>query len=101
VTAGALKTTTATTTVPRRSQRIAARVVDGQALLVVIDAKQLHTLNGVGTRVWELCDGRDVEAIVSAIVDEYAVTPEVAAADVQRFVSHLAQLGAITLDELR
>jgi hypothetical protein len=101
VTANALKTTIATTTVPHRSQRIAARVVDGQALLVVIDAKQLHTLNGVGTRVWELCDGRDVQAIIAAIVDEYAVTPEVAAADVEHFVSQLARLGALRLEENR
>ena len=43
--------------IPRKSERIAARSVDGKAVLVVLDARKLHTLNAVGTRVFELCDG--------------------------------------------
>ena len=51
--------------IPHRAQRTAARVVEGRALVVVLDDQALHTLNEVGTRVWELCDGRDVAAIAS------------------------------------
>jgi len=54
--------------VPRKSERIAARAVDGKAVVVVLDARKLHTLNEVGTRVFELCDGRrSVAAIASGL----------------------------------
>ena len=81
--------------VPKRAERIAARVVDGKALIVVLDGKQLHTLNAVGTRVWELCDGRSVSAIATAIATEYEVDAAAALADVQRFVAELRTQGAL------
>lgn len=83
--------------VPRRRERIAARVVDGRALVVVLDEKALHTLNEVGTRVWELCDGRDVEAIAAALAEEFEVEPGTALADVRRFVGELCEHGALAL----
>lgn len=87
--------------VPRRNPRIAARVVDGKALIVVIDGKQLHTLNEVGTRVWELCDGRSVEEIASQIVAEFEVDLDRARADVLRFVAELDELGALEREASR
>jgi hypothetical protein len=83
---------------PKRSPRIAARVVDGKALIVVIDHKQLHTLNEVGTRVWELCDGRSVAAIAEALQAEFAVDSATALSDVQRFVHELQAIGALELE---
>jgi hypothetical protein len=80
---------------PRRNPRIAARVVDGKALIVVVDAKRLHTLNEVGTRVWELCDGRSVHAIAEVLVAEFAVGLADAQRDVARFVAELERLGAL------
>jgi hypothetical protein len=87
----------APSTVPRRAERIAARVVDGRALIVVLDQKALHALNGVGTRVWELCDGRSIAAIADALAVEYEVGASTALADVQRFVGELCAKGALTL----
>jgi hypothetical protein len=83
---------------PRQSPRIAARVVDGKALIVVIDHKQLHTLNEVGTRVWELCDGRSVAAIAQALQAEFAVDEATALRDVQQFVQQLQAIGALDLE---
>jgi hypothetical protein len=84
---------------PTRHARIADRVVDGKALIVVIDRKRLHTLNAVGTRVWELCDGgRSVAAIADAIAAEFEVERATALADVQRFVAELQALGAIDVE---
>lgn len=86
--------------VPRRSDRIAARTIDGKAVLVVLDAHALHTLNEVGTRVFELCDGeRDVQAIVEAIVREFEVERDVALVDVQRFLLELSNTGALALGD--
>jgi hypothetical protein len=82
-------------TKPTRSERIAARVVDGKALIVVLDERQLHTLNEVGTRVWELCDGRSVGEIADAITAEFEVDRASALGDVLRFVTELQKLGAL------
>jgi GeoRSP system PqqD family protein len=84
-------------TIARKTERHAARVIDGQALVVVLDQRAMHRLNAVGTRVWELCDGRTVTAIVDDIVSEFDVTREVAEADVARFLDELAQAGMIEL----
>jgi hypothetical protein len=80
---------------PRRNPRIAARVVDGKALIVVVDAKRLHTLNEVGTRVWQLCDGRSVRAIAEVLAAEFEVGLADAQRDVERFVAELERLGAL------
>jgi len=53
----------------------------------------------VGTRIWELCDGRNVSEIVRALVADYEVEPAQALSDVQRFVGELVQAGALTLGE--
>ncbi|HKU42106.1 MAG TPA: PqqD family protein [Polyangiales bacterium] len=83
---------------PRRSERTAFRVVGGEGLLMVIDRRELHRLNAVGARVFELCDGANsVAAIVSAIVREYAVDRDTARADVERFVTELDRAGALQL----
>ncbi len=84
--------------VPRKNDRIAARVIDGRAVIVVLDQRHLHTLNEVGTRVFDLCDGRlPVHAIAAQIVQEFEVEPETALRDVQRFVRELSFAGALEL----
>lgn len=89
-----------TKAVPQRSDRIAARTIDGKAVLVVLDAHALHALNEVGTRVFELCDGtRDVQAIAETIVREFEVEPAVALADVERFLLELSNAGALALGD--
>ena len=47
-------------TIIRQAERTASRVIDGRAVVIVLDAQTLHTLNAVGTRVWELADGRSL-----------------------------------------
>jgi pyrroloquinoline quinone biosynthesis protein D len=86
------------TSIPKKNERVAARVVEGKALIVVIDNKQLHTLNEVGTRVWELCDGRSLDQIAEAMVGEFEVDKPTALRDVQRFVEQLHALGALELE---
>jgi hypothetical protein len=67
--------------------------------VVVIDAQKLYTLNAVGTRVWELADGRSLEGIVSRIVDEFDVDLDTAREDLGSFVRRLRDLGALCVDE--
>lgn len=84
-----------------QSRRTASRVVDGRAVVVVIDEQRLHTLNLVGTHVWNLADGRSIAAIVDDVIREFDVDPEKATSDVLEFVEQLVRLGALDIVERR
>jgi hypothetical protein len=79
----------------RQSSRIATRTIEGQALIVQLDEQRLHTLNGVGTLVFELADGRSLAAIADEVIARYDVPPEVAHDDVRSFAATLLGLGAL------
>lgn len=79
----------------RKAPRIAARTIDGQAVVVQLDRQELHTLNEVGTRVFELADGRSLASIVDAVLGEFEVSRELAERDVAAFARELVRLGAV------
>jgi hypothetical protein len=84
---------------PCRAERTAFRVIAGEALVMVIDRRELHQLNKVGARVFELCDGAtSLTGIVAAIVREFEIDPENAYLDVEGFVTDLGVAGALQLD---
>jgi hypothetical protein len=87
------------TTTVRQCEGQASRVTGGEALLVLIEQRKLHRLNAVGTRVWELCDGRSVSDIVAAIVDEFEVEGPAATHDVCEFIEVMVGLGALAVSE--
>lgn len=78
--------------------QVAARLVDGSAVIVLADAGEVNVLNPVGSRIWELIDGtRSGQDIVRHIVAEYAVSDGQATQDVQDFLQTLLTANAITL----
>ena len=80
-----------------KSPATASRVIEGEAVILSIDTKVLRGLNPVGSRVWELIDGRrSVEEIVAVIVREFAVAPGPAGSDVDAFVRELLARGLVT-----
>lgn len=83
--------------IPDRAPTTAWRVIEGEAVILAVDSKVLRGLNAVGSRVWELIDGRrDVEQIVDVLVGEFAVERERARADVEFFLHALADRGLVT-----
>lgn len=81
----------------RQSHRTASRVVEGKAVVVVMDTQALHTLNEVGTYLWESADGRSLGAIVEGMLGEFEVDHERATRDALAFVQQLTALGALEL----
>jgi len=78
--------------------QVAARVVDGEAVVILADSGEVNVLNPVGTRIWELADGtRSVQQIADAIAEEYQVTPQNALQDVTEFLQLLIDARALTL----
>lgn len=79
-----------------RAPATASRVIEGEAVILSLDTKVLRGLNPVGSRIWELIDGRrSVEAIAAIIVGEFEVGPEAAARDVGAFVRQLLDRGLV------
>jgi hypothetical protein len=85
-----------TTDVPRQNPETAARVIDDATFVLHAETSELHALNDVGARIWELVDGeRSVAAIAETIESEYEVDRAEAQADVVAFLQELAGKGLV------
>jgi coenzyme PQQ synthesis protein D (PqqD) len=78
-----------------KDSNLVTRCITGETIIVPIKAKvgdldSIYTLNEVGTRIWQLIDGRtDTHQIIEAISREYEVTGEEATKDVIDFLERL------------
>jgi hypothetical protein len=77
---------------PKRREGVASQVVTGEAVLLDIESGEYFSLNPVGGRIWELCDGtRSTAEIVSVMCDEYDVAQDVVTADTEEILGELAK----------
>ena len=73
---------------------------DGEAVIVSPEDSTLHTLNAVGTLIWESADGCTALAtIVSRVCQAFAVDHATAARDAAAFVDSLCQRGLLTVGD--
>jgi Coenzyme PQQ synthesis protein D (PqqD) len=80
---------------PKRAERVLAQRAAESVILLKPDNGQYYTLDEVGARVWELCDGnRPVADLVSTIHCEYDAPLARIQADV------LELLGELTREKL-
>jgi Coenzyme PQQ synthesis protein D (PqqD) len=78
------------TAFPKRREGVATQIADGEAVLLDIEGGEYFSLNPVGSRIWELCDGtRSTAEIVSVICDEFDVAEDVAMADAGEILDEL------------
>lgn len=85
---------------PTQNPRAAWRVYEGEAVIVSPDDSMLHTLNPVGTLIWEAADGRtSLETIVSRVCEVFDVDRPTAARDAVAFVAQLRARGLLTVRE--
>ena len=82
----------------RRSPSSAFRVIDRQVVIVIPTTQTMHTLNEVGTFLWQRCEGRTVEELVADVVDEFEVDEATARADVDRFLGELVERKMVTVE---
>lgn len=66
---------------------------------VLFSGGAMLSINFLGSEIWKMCDGRDCEAIVSALLEEFDVAENVLRADVHSFLCDLKQKGFITYAE--
>jgi coenzyme PQQ synthesis protein D (PqqD) len=84
---------------PQRPRRVSdshvVRQKDG-AVLLRDDKGAEVALNPTAHALWELCDGRtDVDEIVGAVCELFAITPEQARADVRQALADMQAAGVI------
>ena len=79
------------TRVQRHPEVIYTDLVDG-AVLLHGETKYFYSLDPVGTTIWRLLDEtKTVDGLVSRLVAEYEVSPELARTCVSEFIQHLEQ----------
>ena len=82
---------------PAKAATTASRLIAGEAVILSLDTKVLRGLNAVGSRVWDLIDGRrTLDDIVDVIVGEFDVQRPQAARDVETFLRQLIDKGLVT-----
>ena len=79
-----------------RRDRVIAQQVEGESVLLDIASGEYFSLNAVGGRVWELCDGASpVSDIVEVICNEFDVAPSTAMTDATELLEDLAGAGLV------
>lgn len=82
--------------VPRRRPEVVGVEVDDEAVLLVEGTRDLHALNGIGTVVWDLCDGTStLDDIVADLAEAFGADPDVIRNDVVGLARGLGRAGLL------
>lgn len=80
----------------QRGERLAAREVAGEMVILSADDSSLFVLNDVGTTIWKAADtATSIEVLADAVCAEYEIDPATALRDVEEFVRSLAAAGIL------
>ena len=85
----------------RRGERLAARRVCGEMVILAADDSSLFVLNPTATLLWNAADGvTAVDVIVDReIVARFEVAPEIARQDAEEVIRSLASHGILLVSE--
>lgn len=83
-----------------REPDVAAKVIDGEAVIINLATGMYYSLNGPGSAVWELIERRCSLAEASDIIArKFSVAPDAAHADVARLWDELLAEQLVTVSE--
>ena len=86
------------TTVRPNTDEVAAKVLDGEAIIINLSTGMYYSLDAAGGLAWDtLGAGATVGEIVDAIIATYEVERDRAEADVRRLVTELQRAGLVRL----
>ncbi len=89
------------TTVLRKNKDIVTRVIDDETILLPIyktsdEINCIYTLNKVGSRLWELIDGKStLGEIKKQVLKEFDTTPTEAYKEIAKFLKDLKEIKAV------
>jgi hypothetical protein len=80
----------------QRQKDVAWRMIDGEAVIITPADSTMHTLNDVGTRIWELMTGtRTLREVAGVLCAEFEVDKDRAEKDTLWFAECLAKKGLV------
>jgi hypothetical protein len=80
----------------RRNEQVVTQAAADAFFLFDLSHGEYYSLNDVGHRVWQLCDGsRSVDDLVSLICQEFEAPSEAVAADVLELLADLVAEGLL------
>ena len=78
--------------IPVKSPSAAYQIIDGEAVIIVPSEQMVNVLNPVGSRIWDLADGKkSIGQIAEILADEFEVPYETALKDAIEFAGDLAK----------
>jgi hypothetical protein len=78
--------------IPIKSPSTAYQIFDGEAVIIVPSEQMVNVLNPVGSRIWDLADGKkSLRQIAEILADEFEVSYETALKDAIEFTKDLAE----------
>jgi hypothetical protein len=78
--------------IPIKSPSTAHQIFDGEAVIIVPSEQMVNVLNPVGSRIWDLADGKkSIRQIAEILADEFEVSYETALKDAIEFTGDLAE----------
>ncbi len=87
---------------PRRRNRIAHQIIDGEAVLYDPQSRHTHRMNQTALWVWQACDGRSTtRQLARRLTKAYEVPFDTALEDVEQSLAAFAQAGLVTPAEER
>jgi hypothetical protein len=79
---------------------VAAKVLDGEAIIINLSNGMYYSMDKVGGLLWEMiADEYSLAEIVAAIVARYDVSPKQAHADVERLAQELIQENLVMVSD--
>lgn len=78
--------------IPVKSPSTAYQIIDGEAVIIVPSEQIVNILNPVGSRIWDLADGRrTIGEIADVLAQEFDVSYETALKDAIQFTGDLTE----------
>lgn len=86
--------------VPVISDKAASRIIDGEAVIVLLEKRETVILNEVGSRLWEIMDGvKSIGELAKVIISEFDSAYPETLKDVFEFIEDLAKRQAISIKQ--
>ncbi len=77
--------------IPIKSASAAYQIIDGEAVIIIPSEQMVNVLNPVGSRIWDLADGKkSIRQIAEILTQEFDVSYKTALKDAIEFAGDLA-----------
>jgi len=84
--------------IPVKPRSVASRIIDKEAVVVLLDKQETIVFNEVGSRIWEIMDGKkNIAELAYIIASEFDTSYPQALQDTVEFAKDLEQRGIVLI----